>query len=447
VRHRLLARLVVTALLSWSCGLAAQTPDALQTPLGRLMSDAQRLLGDGRPQAAFELLAPSAAVYAGSVEFDTVLGIAALDAGRPGQAVLAFERVLAVDPGNLQVRAEIGRAYLQLKELESARREFESVASGDLPPRVRDTVRRYLDTVTRLERAGRSQWIVTAEASVGWDDNVNFGSSFGEWVLADGQSLIPMAVSRPSGSAFLAVGAGAQYLVPIGGQAEWTVGVQASQRVNPSQHNIDMGTLELSSGLSYVTGAHRYSMSLQYQHLRLDEAAFRNAAGIVGQWQRALDARTQVGAYLQGFDLAFPDQPVRDARRGSGGVTLAHAFSGSVRPVLAASAQVGRESARADVPQLSFGFAGVRTALGATLTDTWRVNAGWAYERRSFDGPEPLFGNVRDDRQQDLRLAFERDVGKKLTLAPTLLHTRNRSTIAPNDFRRTQAYLHARYRF
>jgi outer membrane protein len=439
--------MAVATLIAWSCALAAQTGAGLQTPLGRLLSDAQRLLRDGRPQAAYELLAPGAALYAGSTGFDTLLGLAALDSGRPGQAVIAFERVLAADPGNLPVRAEIGRAYLQLNELESARRELESVASRELPPQVRDTIRRYLDTVVRLERGTRPKWLFSFESSIGWDDNVNFGSSVGEWILSDGQALVPLPVSQPRSSAFLAIAAGAQYVVPIDGRTEWTAGFQVSQRINPSQHNMDLGSLELSSGLSRAIGAHRVSMSLQYQHLRLDDDALRNAAGVIGQWQYDVGARSQVGAFLQGFDLRFPDQPVRDARRGSAGVTLAHGFGGPSRPVLAASVQAGDESARDDLPQLSFRFAGIRTAIGAELGDAWRATAGWSFERRAFDGPEPLFGTVRDDRQHDVRLALERDVDRRLSVSPTLLFTRNRSTVAPNEFRRTQAFLYARYRF
>jgi outer membrane protein len=448
--RRLLARIAVATLLGGSLAFAFQAqanPPGLETPLGKLLSDARRMLTDGEPTAAYALLESRSALYAGSVDFDTLLGIAALDSGRPGSAVIALERVLAAEPSNLPVRAEIGRAYLQLKELESARRELESVATGDLPPQVRQTVSRYLDTVARLERLGRPQWLFTLETNVGWDDNVNFGSSVGVWTLADGQSLLPLPVSKPRSSGFLSLAAGAQYIVPIGGQVEWTAGFLGAQRTNPSQHNMDMGSLELSSGLSYSMGLHRYSMSLQYQHLRLDEAALRNATGIIGQWQYDVGRRSQIGAYLQGFDLAFPDQPVRDARRASAGATFAHGFLSAGLPVLAASLQAGSERPRDDFPQLSFRFAGVRTALGATIGSGWRASGGWSFERRDFDGPEPLFGATRKDRQHDFRLAIEHDLDKNLTLSPTLLHTRNNSTIAPNEFRRTQAYLYARYRF
>ncbi len=428
-------------------GPAGSSAGVADAALAALLAEARVALDAGRPDEAFRMLDAQAARYAGAPGFDYLLGLAALDSGRPGIAVLALERVLAADPTDLPARAEIGRAHLLLRELDAARRELETVARGELPPAVRDTVRRYLDTVERLGDGRSARWIVLLEAGAGWDSNVNFGSSFGEWVLSDGQALVPLPSSRPRESAFAALAAGVTYVAPINGWLDGTAGLQVAQRTNPSQHNIDTGSAEASAGLSTAFGAHRYSMSLQYQHLRLDGQAFRDAAGAIAQWQWDSGPRTQLGAYAQAFDLSFPEQAVRDARRLAAGLTLAHGWGGPRAPTLAAALHGGDETVRADLPQLSFGFAGLRTAIGATLAPGWRANAGWSYERRSFDAPEPLFGTVRVDRQHDLRIGLEHDVGRSLTLMPGLSWTRNASTLAPNDFRRTQAFVYARYRF
>ncbi len=429
---------------------AAQSPAGsavTETPLGRLLAEARRLLDARQPEAAFGLLEPQSPLYAGSVDFDYLLGLAALDAGRPGQAVLALERVLAAEPGNLPARAEIGRAFLQLRELEAARSELETVARSELPPQVRDTVQRYLDTVARLGEGRRPQWIVLLEAGTGWDTNVNFGSSFGQWVLSDGQSLVPLPASQPRSSAFAAVSAGVTYVAPINGWLDWTAGLQIAQRVNASQHNIDTGSADLYAGLATATGTHRYSMSLQHQHLRLDGAAFRDATGAIVQWQWDSGPRTQVGAYAQVFELFFPEEAVRDAQRRAAGVTLAHGFGGALAPTLAASLYGGNETVHDDVPQLSFGFRGIRTALAAVVAPRLRASVGWSYERREFDAIEPLFGTLRIDRQHDLRAGLEYEVDRRLTVAPAIAWTANASTVAPNDFRRTQAFVYARYRF
>ena len=54
---------------------------------------------------------------------------------------------------------------------------------------------------------------------------------------------------------------------------------------------------------------------------------------------------------------------------------------------------------------------------------------------------------MRVARQHDLRAGLEHDASRALTIAPAIAWTRNASTVAPNDFRRTQAFVYARYRF
>ena len=64
------------------------------------------------------MLAPEQSNAAGDPDYDYLLGIAALDSGKPNEAIFALERVLAVKPNHLQARAEIARAYFATGEKE-----------------------------------------------------------------------------------------------------------------------------------------------------------------------------------------------------------------------------------------------------------------------------------------------------------------------------------------
>src|SRR5690606_17848794 len=211
---------------------AATGPSLLA--LRELLQQARTHLQRGDPQAAYALLEPHTADYSNAEDFNYLLGIAALDSGRPSQAVLALERVLAHAPDHTLARAEIARAFLALRETEAAKREFEAVARADLPPEVQDTIRRYLEIVASTDRPQR-RWRASVEAAIGHDDNVNFGSSLDEWVLGDGLALIPTDASRPQESAFHELSGQLHYTAPIDGQTEWTIGSQLSQRSNASQ--------------------------------------------------------------------------------------------------------------------------------------------------------------------------------------------------------------------
>ncbi len=432
--------------------LLAQGAAAVPTRSGpgtlpALLADARRLLQRQDPGAAYALLEPVTAAYAGEPEFDYLLGISALDSGRPSQAVIALERLLAHQPDNTLARAEIARAYLALRETDAARREFQSVARSELPPEVRDTVRRYLDILAQPEPGPARRWRASVETAVGYDGNVNVGSSADRWVLGDGQALTPLASSRPQRSVFYEASGQFQYTAPIDGRTDWTIGSNLSQRNHASQHNYDLGSVEVSSGLAQTRGPNRYSTSIQVQQLFLDDRSFRTAAGLLGQWQRELDASTQVGAYAQLFALDFADQSARDARRAVLGGTLARGLNDRARSVVAANLYAGRESSRRGIGELSFDLVGLRAAVSRNLAPGWRASAGVSWEHRDHDAPDGFFGVTRRDRQFEIRLAAERDLGARFTLSPQLVHTRNASSLAPNDFRRTQVVVSARYRF
>ena len=70
------------------------------------IAHAKLLLDHGKADQAWRDLNQWSSSFAGNPNFDYLLGIAALDSGRFAPAVLAFERVLAQQPDNLQARAE-----------------------------------------------------------------------------------------------------------------------------------------------------------------------------------------------------------------------------------------------------------------------------------------------------------------------------------------------------
>jgi len=62
------------------------------------LEKAEALMKAGKAAEAYALLLPFEDKYAGDPRYDYLLGIAALDSGKPDKATLVFERVLAVSP-------------------------------------------------------------------------------------------------------------------------------------------------------------------------------------------------------------------------------------------------------------------------------------------------------------------------------------------------------------
>lgn len=435
-----------TAQDSTRFGTATPT-SPLSTPLNDLLARVQSLHRERQFKAALDLLEPRVGLYAGIPEFDYLLGIAALDAGQPGKAILALERVLLVSPNNLQARAEIARAYLATGETEAARRQFETVSSQQIPADVRRVIDVYLAGIARAESGASTRHLVFAELGLGWDTNVNFGSQSNQWLLSDGTAVTPLPVSRPQSSALLALSIAATGQKPMSGQFSLIYGGTLSIRSTPSAHTLDQTQMDLNAALRHKRNCHESLMQIQYQTLRLDDTTFRNALGLTGQWRCDVNAHTQLGAFVQTFDFGFPNQSVRDARRNTIGLTFSRLLDHPSQPIIVGSLYGGQERTRESIGALDHDFKGYRVSLNARLGDGWRGYGMLSYEARSFQAIEPIFGVVREDRQTEIRVGADKSLSRQWTLAPVVSVTRNSSTLAPNDFRRTQATLFARYRF
>ncbi len=416
------------------------------SPLARLLGEARRLVQARQYRPAYRLLSPKTDLYAGDTEFDYLLGIAALESGRPGESVLALERVLINQPNRLRARAELARAYLALDERENARREFEAVAAQQIPAEAKVVISRYLDALTRVKNQPDPVLTTTATVTMGYDTNVNVGSSADTWLLADGTAVTPLPPSQPQKSTYIGVGAGLKTTIPINGRVQWITGISGMLRNNPSAHTLDQEQVDVSTGFVYRNKCHQFKMLGQAQLLSVDSDPFRTAAGVVGQWQCDFDASRQIGGFAQRFELDFSDRHQLDAARQAIGFSYAQLVPSINQGILLSTVQSGREYSKTGLSNLSYDFTGVRVMLIAPITANLRGSFGFTYEHRRFDAAEMLFGVVRNDHQTEVRLGLQREIANHWTLEPQLVLTRNRSTLAPSDSSRTQAQLVARYR-
>jgi outer membrane protein len=431
----------------------------LRSPLGDLISKAQALLRSKRALDAFNLLKEFEDSYAGSVDFDYVLGLAANDAQQSGQAILALERVLLTKPDFLQARAELARAYALAKEIENARREFESIQAQPIPAEVKRTIDQYLSalngksktsqpTLANNDSPQKVKVSLSFESFMGRDSNVNFGTALDQWVLAGGLTVIPQGNSKPKKSWVYGANLGATWLIPISGDLELTAGGQVGMRSQASAHTLDPVNAEVFAGVTKKVNKHTLSSGIQLQQLWLDDSPFRDALGVFAQWQSPADGRVQWGAYAQRHHFEYPSQNIRNANRSTIGVTLAGLTGHKNTVVLIGSVYGGQEQSTQNADYLSFEFVGLRTAATKNFSPAFRASLVGSYEKRSFKAIDaPLFSTLRVDQQLDFRAALEIDLSKEWQVSPQIIATRNHSTLGPNDYKRTQALLFARYRF
>lgn len=430
-------RIIRTALTALS--LIVLLGSATSAFADQVIDQAKKLLEERKAREAYQLLAPLQSKRAGEVEYDYLLGIAALDAGDAQQAVFALERVLAVNPNHLQARAEIARAYFVLGEKENARREFKTVSeSRELPEAARATVDKFLTQLTPR------QTFLTAylEAAVGYDSNVNSATDQDTIAIpalggALGQ-INPLGTQLPAG--FAGVGAGASLSHSIN-QEWWLLGNAAyAGKFNFDHTQFNTGTIDVSGGVRWNRGANALVGIAQAQSFQVDNNQYRRSLGGTGQWLHNLSARQQLTVYGQYAAVRYPDQSVRDANRAIGGMAYSQAFAGRYLPVAFASGYAGNERDINDgFSYLGFKPAGLRLGGQLTLHPTVVGFGSFGYEHRRYNGVEPLFLTTRQDNQYDVIVGLNYVFAPKWTLRPQVGYTRVNSNIELNSYDRTVA--------
>ncbi len=408
-----------------------------------LLVQAKQQLENGNAQEAYNLLVPLQSTRAGDPDFDFLLGSAALALGKNTEAVFALERVLAVQPNSAPARAQIARAYFNLKEIETAKREFENVKKQEVPPEVSATIDRFLDAITRVEESEHTVIHGFVEIGIGYDTNVNSATADNQVAVpAFGGQIFTLAPTATKLSdKFISFGGGLNIQHPVSKQLSLFGGLAYQNRTNLNETKFSTYYYDANLGLSYRWDRDTFTLAAQYNSFWVDDTqlyndAYRNASGVTGQWQHDFDSRNQISVFLQYSDLTYPDQEIRDANRYIGGVGYAHAFSrGTFITYVGLYGGAEKEKAE-NVPQLGNDIYGARLGAQWNLNEKYSLFANASGERRKYGGPDPFFLVDRKDTQYSASGGLIFVPKKNLRIMPQVSWTDNKSNIDINQFDR-----------
>jgi hypothetical protein len=403
--------------------------------LAGTLDDAKARLGAGDAPAAYTLLKPEERVQAGDPDYDYTLGVAALDAGRPTEAVTALERVLAVQPDHLQARAELGRAYIALNEPEAARRELSTVQQQEsVPPEVRVQIDRYVSALDAGLSGGGTQISGNATFRTGYDSNVNNSTS-------DSRILIPAF----AGLGFATLGPSARSqddgFAEASGRMSVTHGLSIDQRLiaditasyrgNFDNEQFNQAIIGLNLGFAQTTPDHgTFTLSGQAQSYWVDDDVYRYTFGGLGQWTMTTAGQTDLGVYLQYAHLHYPNNQAQNANRYTIGATAGQPLGGSWSPYVYTGAYAGIEKATDSAfDNLTYWFAGARLGGEVLLGERTSAYASAAVEVNEYKDPEPLFLKERSTVRLDLTTGARYRLTRDITLGAEVSYTNADSNI------------------
>ena len=261
-RSSLVPALVLASFVLLAAPSAGATVATSPPPTSGL-TEARALLGVGKFDDVLAILRPLTTGRIVHADVLFLLGLAATSASRqPGlpederkalldEAIAAFRTLLIDRPDLVRVRLELARAFFFRGRDSLARRNFEQVLAGDLPPPVVANVQGFL-----REIRARKRWRVYFGAALAPDSNI--GAASDERFIDIHIGGVPLPFRRneeelTTSGVGLSLWTGGEYQRPLGDRVRLRAGGDLSRREYPGG-DFDQTNLGLHLGPRWLAG-------------------------------------------------------------------------------------------------------------------------------------------------------------------------------------------------
>lgn len=414
-----------------------------------VIRQAEALVNAGNYEAAYQQLLPLEKTLAGLLEFDVLLGSAAVESGHYTEGMFALERALAVEPDHQEARAKAAKAHFFLGEVASSKTEFSYLLNQNPSAETARAIEKYLSAIDKAMGLSTT-YHGFLEAGLGWDSNVN--SATGANTIAvpvfGGLNFELADDAKKKSDSFFNVSGGAGLRIPTTEHLSVIGNVQFAKRVNQTYHAFETAAIDLNLGVQLKYDDDTYTFAVQDGHFYVDDASFRHAYGATAQWQKTFDVQNQASIYGQYSKLEYDDSPLRDADRYVLGLNYAHAFDASTQPVVFLGAYIAQEDAvRANTRFLDQDIYGIRAGGQLVVAPSWLAYVSAGYESRDYQAEDLAFLRKRKDDQYDITLGVNYVPARYWTVKPQISLIKNDSNIELNGFERATMSINIRRDF
>ncbi len=446
-RARWMTALALLALASGGMA-SAQAP-------AELLDRARRLLNESNPKQAYMELIKAEPQYAGTVDFDYLLGVASLDSGKIDDAIVAFERVLALKPNHAGAQMDLARAYFTAGSFDLAEAAFRELAASNPPPAAQEAIQRYLEAIHARKRQTTAGWQGYAELGLGYDSNItgvptDFGAAAQQSFGIVGIEATGNSIKRDA--AFGTAAAAMEYSMPLSRGWSAFAGGEARGRGYSGESKYNSLSGDLHAGGALNDGPTQWRAVAGYQHFNQDGDApgdpqpknDRRTANLQGDWKYSLDQKTQVGLGVTLSRVRFPSNEVEDFDQLLLSASWLHSFESKGVPLLYLSAFASDDRAKNNIPftdiDKSKNLAGLRSYLQYSVTPKLNVfNAlGFVYRRDKDAFARATEVEKGKDKFAEFLVGLNWQFRKSCAVRTQYSYTRNDSNIAIYDFDRSE---------
>lgn len=450
--NSLLLNCAISANLLLLSSLAYSQPTS-PSPIARM----NELIAAENYQAAYDLGQESLVDWEGEEGFDFALGLAAIEAGVPNEAVYAFQRVAATASNQVlreRARLELARAYFLTNNLGAAENLFNEVLEANPPANVQQNIQAFLQLIDARQQAQAPSFNFTLSSAIGSDTNINSATSNG---LIDTPLIGQIELNQDgqetddsySSSIFTA-----SYNRPFTRNTALQVSATLNHLDNIDTDQFDIDTLRGEVAYLWGNDTNRIRHGITANKVNLDQNGFQDSLGINTSWQHigsngwyqtAAISWTQIRYATNngGFDNDLRD--VDQALINLGLTKITQGFTHSLN-VYHADESAQSEDPRGD--QNGRSFTGLAYSLMYRLNQEHTPFFRTSVQEVKHDDNHPVFfDRVRDDSTESVSVGWLWNLRSNFTLTAEATYTDTESNIPLFDYSRFKYQAGFRFRF
>jgi tetratricopeptide (TPR) repeat protein len=404
-----------------------------------VLERAEALIQQGKADEAYLLLEPHELGNAGDLVFDYLFATSALESGRPSRATFIYERILAVEPNYVGVRADMGRAYYALGDFARARIEFETVlAVQNLPPDLRSSVEQYVSAAEAKAQAKRTIGSLYMELTWGLDTNIA-GATGARSVFVPGVpgtlDLVPPDTETQDHYTALAVGGELTHQL----SERWAafVGGDFRGRRYREFEQVNNWSGDGRFGFNYAGGRWLLRGTASGGQYTQDSERLRDSVGLAFDWRYAVSNSGQLTLNVgqTRFTYVSAGNKANDNDTLSGSIGWLQAV-GDGTTLVSLSYSGGTESVRTTRVDGDRSFGGPRFLVQTAIDEKVGAFLTGGATESSYDRFNDAFLVTREETLYDAAMGVTFALKKGVALRPQLTYVRNKSNIALFDSQR-----------
>ena len=348
-------------------------------------------------------------------EFHFYIGLCHLELKEYNESLMAFDRVLILDPLHVRVRLEIARVYFETESYFLANEEINRVLKSNIPQDVRKNVLRFKENVEK--KMSKSFFTGGVSVGVAYDSNANNDIGNTNFLVPSFNITIP-GDEEKSDTALIS-SLYLNHIYDFGEKDSWMIDNTfiAYSKLNRHITSNNIALFSITSKPTYVAKNYKIGLPLTLDHIYLAGEYYTRIFYVGPEVNYILDKSSMVIGSLKYKRTSYNNSNDLDSKGYIADIKYKKAFN-QTNPLLLMLSTTYEDSSKVRGARTDVDFDSLlyKVEVSKELFSKTMGSISYAYLDKNFDQTDLSFLTRREDKQDIYSLSFLYKLSKDMSI-------------------------------